>query len=314
MDATKSLRVWSTPPILIIHFKRTGNFGRKINTNIDFLLHNFDVSPFLVPRTYDPNAPDIDDEDEVETKEVEDGDIGNVEIQNGDSGHDPDDGDDGNLDKSDKEDGNEEEKGGDDQDTSESAKDKIPETVNVEWPRYPVPSSRKTVYNLFGAINHYGAAGGGHYIANCLCKDVSVKKANLVEEQKEDEMADMEDDDDEAVDSQMKWYLFDDHRVTAISPLDVKTKNAYLLFYIRSDIQELFVQHLVDKCNVKGADAADIEKLFDLEHIDRDKHFEFLPENVRELIGKELSSEEIKLLGSEGVETTAMHMKDCVIL
>jgi len=250
VDATKSLRVWSTPPILVVHFKRTGNFGRKINTNIDFLLNNFDVSPFLVPRTYDPNALNAEDE-----------------LKNEDS------------------------KGSSEEDSP----------VTEEWTRYPVPSSRKTVYTLFGTINHYGAAGGGHYVANCLCKDASSKKADPA-------------DDSEESEQQMKWYLFDDHRVTSISPLDVKTKNAYLLFYIRSDIQDLFVQHLVDKCGDTADQSPDAEKLFDLQHINRDEHFQFLPENVRELIGKELTAEEIKVLNSEGVETTPMQIKDCVIL
>merc|ERR1712003_120522 len=38
-DAKKSIAIWSTPPILILHFKRTGNLGRKINTNVDYLIN-----------------------------------------------------------------------------------------------------------------------------------------------------------------------------------------------------------------------------------------------------------------------------------
>merc|ERR1712228_514781 len=181
-EATKSLQIWSTPIILILHFKRTGNHGRKINTNIDYLLNNFDVSPFLV--------------------------------------------------------------------SSES--------------------QSQCLYNLFGAINHYGAAGGGHYIANCLCFD-------------------------EESESSLKWCLFDDHCVSNVSPMDVKSKNAYLLFYIRSDIQSLFVDHLVNKSDIQI-----------------DKHFAFLPQSVRNLIGNELNEEQIKLLNSEGVET--LTTKKCVIL
>ena len=54
------------------------------------------------------------------------------------------------------------------------------------------------------------------------------------------------------------------------------------------------------------------EKLFDVEHIQIDKHFEFLPKSVRNLIGNELTAEQVKLLNSEGVETTAT--RNCVIL
>ena len=222
-EASKALRVWSTAPILVVHLKRTGAQGRKIHTDIDFLLRRFDVAPLLVPRTRDP-ALEAEAEEEEEKDEAE---------------------------------------------ADDEAKE--------EWPRFAVPSSAQTQYNLFGAVNHYGAAGGGHYIANCLCLD--------------------------GVEKKMKWFLFDDHRVTAIAPSDVKSKNAYLLFYVRSDLQALFEQHLEEQ---------DDDKLFDAQHIDADKHFEFLPEAARALIGSALTAEQTKLLHSEGVETSAN--RQCVIL
>ena len=54
------------------------------------------------------------------------------------------------------------------------------------------------------------------------------------------------------------------------------------------------------------------EKLFDINHIDIDKHFQFLPKKIRNLIDNQLTEEQIKLLKSEGVETTTI--KNCVIL
>ena len=335
IDATKSLRIWSTPPILIFHFKRTGNFGRKIDTNIDFLLNNFDVSPFLVPRTIDPNdensmqllksiysksiQPKIEEKPKKkDTKKSKNTDKDKEIVKNGkEHTKDKDDTDELKQETEKEEAEEEEEKMNKDEDER-----------CEEWSRFPVASSKQTHYNLFGCINHYGAAGGGHYIANCLCKDVNKNKSKNDENKHEDKD---DDDEDDGANSVLKWYLFDDHRVTTISPLDVKSKNAYLLFYVRADIQELFIQHLVDKAkddqrkekinnnnnNNNGGDGDNnddniTEKLFDIDHIDPDKHFEFLPQNVRDLIGKELSEEQAKLLTSEGVETTAM--KQCVIL
>ncbi|KAL0269128.1 UNVERIFIED_CONTAM: hypothetical protein PYX00_006961 [Menopon gallinae] len=56
-------------------------------------------------------------------------------------------------------------------------------------------------YNLYAVSNHYGTMEGGHYTA--YCKSAIYKK----------------------------WYKFDDHEVFEISPSDVKTSAAYILFY-----------------------------------------------------------------------------------
>jgi len=277
IEATKSLRIWSTPPILVFHFKRTGNFGRKIDTNIDFLLNNFDVSPFLVPRTIDPddgNSKTLLQTIQKTITKLHDDVV---------AGHE------------------QEEKEQKEEAENEATNDqKEIEETREEWPRFAVPSSKQTRYNLFGAVNHYGAAGGGHYIANCLCKDVKSENEN--------------ENGVDGTSSALKWYLFDDHRVTTVSPLDVTSKNAYLLFYIRSDVQDMFLDQLMRSCDENKEDGDEEKKLFDIDHIDADKHFAFLPEKVRELIGKTLTEEQLKLLQSEGVETRAMSQCECVVL
>ncbi|KXS13937.1 cysteine proteinase [Gonapodya prolifera JEL478] len=58
-------------------------------------------------------------------------------------------------------------------------------------------------YDLYAVSNHFGGLNGGHYIA-------IVRNGYRGE-----------------------WYKFDDSRVTTISERDVKTKAAYILFYIR---------------------------------------------------------------------------------
>ncbi|XP_024943568.1 ubiquitin carboxyl-terminal hydrolase 8 isoform X2 [Cephus cinctus] len=58
-------------------------------------------------------------------------------------------------------------------------------------------------YNLYAMSNHYGTMEGGHYTAFCRSA------------------------------TQNKWYKYDDHTVTEVSPGQVKSQNAsaYLLFY-----------------------------------------------------------------------------------
>lgn len=165
------------------------------------------------------------------------------------------------------------------------------------WPRFNVESSLQTHYDLFGAVQHYGRAGGGHYIAHCLCTDVNKKEVDNDgngDEQKVKE----------------KWYLFDDHRVSCISPMNIKSKHAYILFYIRSDLHQLFTQQMrdqfVDSVKKSAQDVA-----FDMSSINIDEHFQFLPEDVREQIGKKLTESQKRLLESEGVERGA---RTCVIL
>lgn len=56
-----------------------------------------------------------------------------------------------------------------------------------------------TVYDLCGVSNHYGTLEGGHYTAYCK--------------------------------NGMKWYKYDDQDVSEISREDVRSANAYILFY-----------------------------------------------------------------------------------
>ncbi|XP_077285920.1 ubiquitin specific protease 8 [Arctopsyche grandis] len=60
---------------------------------------------------------------------------------------------------------------------------------------------KSVVYSLYGVSNHYGTMEGGHYTAYC--------KSSY----------------------HRSWYKFDDHLVTGISPSDVKSSAAYILFY-----------------------------------------------------------------------------------
>ena len=61
-------------------------------------------------------------------------------------------------------------------------------------------------YSLQCVINHYGELTGGHYFT--YCKDENSKR----------------------------WFSFNDDRIIEINPISVVTPNAYMLFYIKSDM------------------------------------------------------------------------------
>lgn len=84
----------------------------------------------------------------------------------------------------------------------------------------------ETIYNLYGVVNHQGALGGGHYTAYAK---------NFVDEQ---------------------WYYYDDERVRVVEDQQVVSPSAYLLFYLRSDMEDVFVKDLFPK-NLKPGKITD---------------------------------------------------------
>lgn len=74
--------------------------------------------------------------------------------------------------------------------------------LNLRNYRYVSQNDKSSgVYDLYGVVKHFGTMEGGHYVA--ACKHVS----------------------------KQKWYKYDDHEVTEISSIDVRTQSAYILFY-----------------------------------------------------------------------------------
>lgn len=74
-------------------------------------------------------------------------------------------------------------------------------------------NANNATFDLYGVVNHYGTLEGGHYTSYCRvgCDfdrglTVNGKRSRT-------------------------WVKFDDHEVTDISPVDVKTQGAYILFY-----------------------------------------------------------------------------------
>ncbi|XP_071451042.1 ubiquitin carboxyl-terminal hydrolase 8-like isoform X2 [Hetaerina americana] len=70
----------------------------------------------------------------------------------------------------------------------------------------PARKRNSVLYNLYGVSNHYGTMDGGHYTAHC-------KSSNF-----------------------NKWFKFDDHEVSELSPSEVVSPAAYILFYSSVDV------------------------------------------------------------------------------
>lgn len=73
--------------------------------------------------------------------------------------------------------------------------------LKFELPYIVNSSYRSKTYHLYGIVNHIGTLEGGHYTAYCRNYHTD------------------------------KWYKYDDHEVTRMSSSDIKTSDAYLLFY-----------------------------------------------------------------------------------
>jgi len=89
----------------------------------------------------------------------------------------------------------------------------------------PVPP----VYELYAISNHYGNLGSGHYTAYGKHRDDGV------------------------------WYSFDDNYVKAISPEQVHTANAYVLFYRRKDLTWSNFDKSLDVIPVEESDTVSYE-------------------------------------------------------
>lgn len=86
-----------------------------------------------------------------------------------------------------------------------------------------------TSYNLYGVVNHMGGIGAGHYTAYCKNS------------------------------ADGNWYYYDDERVRLIEESKVVTSNAYLLFYVRTDMEGIPIQEVYPPNTNIDITEADIE-------------------------------------------------------
>ena len=74
-----------------------------------------------------------------------------------------------------------------------------------------------TSYNLFGVINHYGSLSYGHYTS--VVKNPFSKK----------------------------WFKYDDDKVMEVQESQIAKEHAYILFYIRKDVEEKHLDDIMPK-------------------------------------------------------------------
>jgi hypothetical protein len=90
----------------------------------------------------------------------------------------------------------------------------------------PSASDISASYDLYCAVHHIGALSGGHYITA-----VRVNKGNT---------ASASSSEGKASDKETSWWLYNDDVTSEIKELnEICSPSAYLLFYIRKDVQQM---------------------------------------------------------------------------
>jgi len=205
LPATKRIELYCLPPILVIHLKRLVQ-GGKIQTFVEFPIKGFDPSHYLTLSAKTGSMSVQRCMHEIENKRQKhkrkDFNLRSPTIpapgppQMGNTG-----------------------KNGD-----PSLPQMRPE-LRGRTQSDPVDKKKKEssekLYDLFGVINHYGGAGGGHYVAVAQI-DRDLRTSGTGTGDKKGTKA---------------WYRFDDSAVTCLSEDDVVTRNAYMMFYRRRDME-----------------------------------------------------------------------------
>ncbi|CAK8991898.1 Ubiquitin carboxyl-terminal hydrolase 32 (Deubiquitinating enzyme 32) (Renal carcinoma antigen NY-REN-60) (Ubiquitin thioesterase 32) (Ubiquitin-specific-processing protease 32) [Durusdinium trenchii] len=231
-DHTKKIELWRAPPVLVIHLKRFQHSGyrkKKLLNLIKFPINDLNMHPYLAQAMPERDQPKAKDDEE----ETPDGDNAGGEDEV-DSGGAQQVSDDALSDEKEGEDEKEETGSREDEITQQDQDDEgEEESVEAEKARLEDEARQvaeelldsdflglkaygghkhggiRAEYDLYGVVEHSGSLGSGHYVA-------TAKNPGNGE-----------------------WYLFDDKIVTKIDEANVLSSNAYLLFYVRKDVQAL---------------------------------------------------------------------------
>jgi hypothetical protein len=91
----------------------------------------------------------------------------------------------------------------------------------------------ETKYRLYSVVHHLGALGGGHYVTTVKVR--TGKSSSHIPQKGES-----------------KWYCFNDNVVTEIPDEDdVTAPSAYLLFYIRNDVDKMELSQFLKEYNLE---------------------------------------------------------------
>eukprot|EP00937_MAST-01D_sp_MAST-1D-sp2_P001671 g1671.t1 len=263
-DCRIHMQVWRLPPVLVVHLKRFyfqveggegGNVRQhKLSSLVRFPLTGLDLSPFTArasaaaqavaaaaPAPNDATqateagaaaAAAVEEEGDEDT-EPEDDDMREPSNDDGEADETQEGGKD--IAESDAENvgGN---GGGDADDEREGEnEDEDEEAVIVEGGVLDRGEGRKNKgYNLYGVVNHFGALGAGHYVASAKSEHDG------------------------------RWHCFNDHHCRTLNASEVLTSHAYMLFYIREDMEGIDISDVFPP-NPRGSDAdvreEDIEQM-----------------------------------------------------
>ncbi|CAH0490887.1 unnamed protein product [Peronospora farinosa] len=289
-EMTKKLEIWRLPPVMVVHLKRfqyTQTYRRKLGSLVEFPIHDLDLSTCVAPHieipekypmkrpkgkssvisapvrklmklksragsaiSNEPAPPDsqisapgsaINDAASSDTNEADV--LPAVETEENAAGEKPEDGvlpaesaesaegatvDDGEVTSTDAKVGTN--ATGIASSITDSQRGAAVQAAAIRnrarrgYTNSNLDQSRclETMYNLYGVVNHQGALGGGHYTAYAK---------NFVDDQ---------------------WYYYDDERVRVVEEQQVVSPSAYLLFYLRSDMEDVLAKDLFPKNMTPG--------------------------------------------------------------
>uniref|UniRef100_H3HDU5 ubiquitinyl hydrolase 1 n=1 Tax=Phytophthora ramorum TaxID=164328 RepID=H3HDU5_PHYRM len=256
-EMTKKLEIWRLPPVMVVHLKRfqyTQTYRRKLASLVEFPIHDLDLSSCVaphieIPDKYPMKKPKGASSVSVPARRLiklrsrgeSNGSIATAPASQVSATGSV--ADEGAAELAKQADGDSEEDAqGEKPEDSElatgTAEDSqraaaaqaaaVRNRVRRGYTNSNLDQSRclETKYNLYGVVNHQGALGGGHYTAYAK---------NFVDDQ---------------------WYYYDDERVRVVEEQQVVSPSAYLLFYIRSDMDSVLVKDLFPK-NMKPGKITD---------------------------------------------------------
>ena len=279
-DCKMRHKVWRLPPLLIVHLKRfyhaqDGEHFRqhKLTSLVRFPLSGLDLSAYTARATRPgmPRSPAMQPSSTSGTDVAAclEADTGRLSITEEDSQHggdsvaDVNDGEVHDADNSAEHEQGEEEEDDDDTEPEDCAPDDDEQvsmseddvdvaTESGDGSETPdddmdveevVPEGgvldggegrKHKGYNLYGVVNHFGALGAGHYVASAKSEHDG------------------------------RWHCFNDHHCRCLDESEVMTSHAYMLFYVREDMEGVNIADVFPP-NPHGADADVREE--DIEHM-----------------------------------------------
>ena len=252
-NQSKQIQIWRAPPVLVIHlgrFEHTAYRHRKLKHFVRYPLKGLDLSRYMVPCSpahetqpksshlatssavasngYSQEAPlaasaAVQKEQSAASSTLHKGDELKEDLPNG-RGKPVEDSTlsfdlfEGNSQEDREESVNEaEDEGGVNAEEVEALLDS--DYLGLQCYGGSGHGGHSKTYNLYAVVEHSGGVGAGHYVA-------------VVKHEADG-----------------NWYCFDDERVFPIQPENVVSRNAYLLFYIRSDIDNADALEQIFPCH-----------------------------------------------------------------